>query len=290
MGIDQRHEQLNKDIKGDGGFVGLTEDEDKLNRWLICTPEIAKVVAEFESQTVLENNEHHQDFHHHEYSKTFQLQFQINVDNLKKEFEQLGNPFHVTDDCSDLIQLGTRDVMSDNVIDTVRTIQNVGSLQYQNFRKEFILNHREKFDTPIKKNKLPLFKTSNTKGQSKSKAQNEDLKLHVRLFSQMYVSTQIRGGDMDDFFKHETLKCPPALSKNGEIRSGDKADLLKGLKETSAFKESQSSMPVVNAACLDGSVIVNMTKPKKNQTFEMYCKDSFALQIKNYANAYGAER
>ena len=76
MGIDQRHEQLNKDIKGDGGFVGLTEDEDKLNRWLICTPEIAKVVAEFESQTVLENNEHHQDFHHHEDSKSFQFRFQ----------------------------------------------------------------------------------------------------------------------------------------------------------------------------------------------------------------------
>ena len=29
MGIDYRHEQLNKDVKGDGGAIGLTEDDDK---------------------------------------------------------------------------------------------------------------------------------------------------------------------------------------------------------------------------------------------------------------------
>ena len=29
MGIDQCHEQLNKRVKGDGGTVGLTEDEDE---------------------------------------------------------------------------------------------------------------------------------------------------------------------------------------------------------------------------------------------------------------------
>ena len=29
MGIDQRHEQLNADIKGGGGAIGLTEDEEK---------------------------------------------------------------------------------------------------------------------------------------------------------------------------------------------------------------------------------------------------------------------
>ena len=58
------------------------------------------------------------------------------------------------------------------------------------------LKHILPIDAPNKKNKLPLFKMSNTKGQSKSKAKNEELKLHVRHFSQMYVSTRIRGGDI----------------------------------------------------------------------------------------------
>jgi len=35
MGIDQCHEQLNKIVKGNGGAIGLTEDNDKLRRWTI---------------------------------------------------------------------------------------------------------------------------------------------------------------------------------------------------------------------------------------------------------------
>ena len=54
MALDQRHEQLNKDIKGDGGMVGLTEDEEKFRHWTICSPEIATAVAEFEEGTVLQ--------------------------------------------------------------------------------------------------------------------------------------------------------------------------------------------------------------------------------------------
>ena len=33
MGIDHRHEQLNKDVRGDGGAIGLTEDNDTLLRF-----------------------------------------------------------------------------------------------------------------------------------------------------------------------------------------------------------------------------------------------------------------
>ena len=38
MGLDERHEQQNKDVKGDGDFLGLTKNEEKLRRWMImCT-------------------------------------------------------------------------------------------------------------------------------------------------------------------------------------------------------------------------------------------------------------
>ena len=79
------------------------------------------------------------------------------------------------------------------------------------------------------------------------------------------------------------------MSKNGEIRSGDKAELLICFKKISAFGESQSTPPIVDAACLDGLLIVNMTKPNESQSFEMYCKDCFTLQLKKYSEAYCAE-
>ena len=65
MELDQRQEQLNKHVKGDGGIVGLTEDENKLRRWTICSPEISRAVAEFKKGTVLETKDH-TIFHHHE--------------------------------------------------------------------------------------------------------------------------------------------------------------------------------------------------------------------------------
>lgn len=49
MTIDERHEQLHKNIKGEERIVGLTEDEDKFHGWLLCTPEVPGVKAEFEA-------------------------------------------------------------------------------------------------------------------------------------------------------------------------------------------------------------------------------------------------
>jgi len=37
MSIDQAHEQLNALLKGDGGVVGLTENDAALNRWIVAT-------------------------------------------------------------------------------------------------------------------------------------------------------------------------------------------------------------------------------------------------------------
>ena len=86
MALDQRHEQLNKDIKGDRGMVGLTEDEEKFRHWTICSPEIATAVAEFEEGTVLQQKQHGS-FHHLEDSNSFQIRFAKYVNDLLTEFE-----------------------------------------------------------------------------------------------------------------------------------------------------------------------------------------------------------
>lgn len=47
MAIDQAHEQNNAVIKGDGGAVGLTEDQSALRRWMVAGPEISRLVDEY---------------------------------------------------------------------------------------------------------------------------------------------------------------------------------------------------------------------------------------------------
>ena len=103
-------------------------------------------------------------------------------------------------------------MMTDNVIFTVRNIEEIGRKQHAEFRETIIFRKSIRLDDPIKKNKLPTFKVSNTKGRS-AKTESHELKMHVRLFSQMYISTQIRGGNMEEFFSHETLQYPHSLGK-----------------------------------------------------------------------------
>ena len=79
----------------------------------------------------------------------------------------------------------------------------------------------------------------------------------------MYISTQIKDGDMDQFFSHETLKYPPELTKCGEMRSGENSNFLRCLQVVSP----QSHLRSVSTAAFKRSVLVNKIKPKKNHIF-----------------------
>lgn len=262
----------------------MTEDEDKFRRWQICSPEVARAVSEFEDSTILKQNEHSV-YNHHDNSPTFQQRLNRHVDKLSDEITNLGNPFICSGESKELVQLGTKDVIGEDAAKIVFTIQDLGKKQFEEFRKTRIFTKTNAIDTPIKKNNISIFKTPCTKGKS-SKAETKELKMHIRLFSQMYIATQVRGGDLNDFFCHETLPYPPALSKGGEMRSGNKSDLAKCIQPSEVI----STAPKVNAAVLEGSVIVNMTKPKKNQSFENYAAESFYPQVKKYQREYQSQR
>ena len=48
VSIDQAHEMQNKIVNGDGGIIGVTDNQEFLNRWLICAPEVTRLLHEFE--------------------------------------------------------------------------------------------------------------------------------------------------------------------------------------------------------------------------------------------------
>ena len=46
--IDQIHEQENCKVKGNGGIIALTENPESLQKWMICDPEVSRIVTAFE--------------------------------------------------------------------------------------------------------------------------------------------------------------------------------------------------------------------------------------------------
>jgi hypothetical protein len=41
------HEQLNAMVKGDGGVIGITENESSFRRWMVAGPEIAQLLIDY---------------------------------------------------------------------------------------------------------------------------------------------------------------------------------------------------------------------------------------------------
>ena len=202
---------------------------------------------------MLKGNQHYE-FHHHEGSKAFQEKFAKHVALLTTELNQLWNPFG-PDELKELVQLGTKDVMTDNVVSSVRNIEEIGRKQHADFRETRIFRKSIRLDDLIKKNQFPTSKASNTKGGS-AKTESQELKMHGRLFSQMYISTQTRGGNMEEFCSHETFQYPPALARSGEMRFG-KFYIVKCIQPLS-FTKTVSDQPKVPAVVLEGSVLVKI--------------------------------
>ena len=112
----------------------------------------------------------------------------LHVALLTTEFNQLGNPFG-PDELKELVQLGTKDAMTDNVIvSRLRNIEEIGRKKYAEFRGTRIFRKSIRLDDPIKKNKFPTFKASNTKGRSTktvTRAQNAC----AAIFLDVYINT-----------------------------------------------------------------------------------------------------
>ena len=84
------------------------------------------------------------------------------------------------------------------------------------------------------------------------------LKKTCALFSRLYVSCQVRDGNIKEFFHHENHNYPPALPKFGELHSGTKADLLGCFQDT--YPTPTDSIPDVDAILLDGAAVINILK------------------------------
>ena len=91
-------------MKGVGGAIGLTDNKSSLQRWLVVGPETARLTDEFEYSIALYQVKNDVQEHHYS-NEASQVKFFSVVLQLKKAFEEFGNPF--SDNSSDLIPFGT---------------------------------------------------------------------------------------------------------------------------------------------------------------------------------------
>ena len=97
------------------------------------------------------------------------------------------------------------------------------------------------------------------------------------------TASQIREGDLDEFFAHENQAYPPALSQMGKLRSGTKSDLVNCLEDL-VPTQMNAPNPSTQVMIIDGAAIVNMLQPGTAKTFSDYEKQVFSPYIKTHLN------
>jgi hypothetical protein len=188
--------------------------------------------------------------------------------------EEMGNPF--MEETQDLFVLDTKQVMNDDVVQTVKNIKEIGKNKYDTFVQERLVQCTAPITDTIHENMLPLFSTSFQKPKSRSAYQLNSLKNNCELFSRLYISCQSRNSDMTEFFKHENQAVPPSLSDMGKMRTCTKSDLVECLE---AYYPATNVAPVVDTHILDGSAIVHMLAPKNCRNFQDYAQNIFVQYI-----------
>ena len=106
--LDYAHEQVNAQVKGESGAVGLTENPAALRRWMIAGPEVARIIQESEetySKKVSEEKRHH-----HEQIPGVQAASM----SLVSAIEDMGNPFE--EDSTDLLVLDSKEIADNTVV------------------------------------------------------------------------------------------------------------------------------------------------------------------------------
>ena len=258
---------VNAMVKGDGGVIGITENETALRRWMVGGPELARLLNEYEAKNSMRRDK--DTVQHHEEIPSVQNCFRAQVKDAVQVFNELGNPF--SDTTADLYTLDTKVLMPNIVIQSVNSVKDIGKTQYQRFIEERITDNVSLFNDTIPKNSLPLFNTALDNTEKKSRSKVTNLKTDVQLFSRMYISCQAREGDMDAFFKHENHAWPPSLASNNTINQTSKSDILPCLE---SLITNTTDVPDVDVRLVDGAALVHSLDPKTSphnlKTFQDY--------------------
>ena len=114
------------------GVIGLAEDSIQLLRWIVCGPEVARSVRDFEASLPynLEASLSEQT-KHHEQTPSAQKWFSKNVNDLVSVFQEAGNPF--LEESKDLIALDAKNIPNQNSVDNMRKVAESAAKQLNEF-------------------------------------------------------------------------------------------------------------------------------------------------------------
>ena len=154
---DHGIEHENRTLKVMGGIVGITQNENALDKFFLIAPELSKLLHEFQTEYSFRCTEKRSE--HHEITGGKLARILRNSTKLNEVILNHGNPF--SEDGNDMYNLLTKQVMNENVCKDLVNRDNIGQIMFQDFVKERIQTGTLSVWDPMKKRKLNTFRSSN---------------------------------------------------------------------------------------------------------------------------------
>ena len=80
------------------------------------------------------------------------------------------------------------------------------------------------------------------------------LKSDRNIVSRLFVASQFRDGNLNDYFSHKNQSCPPSLSSRVKLKLGTKSDIVRCLED--APEKQDDITPSVDDVILDGPAML----------------------------------
>ncbi len=143
-----------------------------------------------------------------------------------------GNPFE--ESSADLVTLDNKVCVDKSAATSILVLESRGEEQYDHFRKNVLDTNNVPLQALIKKNKFLLFHEEKTRKKTAVQRKVKHFQQHTELYRQAFIMVDSRGGNLEEFFRHESSSSPSALASEGFINSCNKSDLLACIMEEGA--------------------------------------------------------
>ena len=176
--------------------------------------------------------------------------------SVKSAIGEYCNPFLETS--SDILVLGTRDNVEKYGVYNVYRKESQGCQQYYNLYANGSCSHEEEQYT-LNPHKRQITTSSGLVSSLKSDR---------TIFSRLFVASQFRDGNLNDYFSHKNQPCPSSLSARGKLKLGTKSGIVRYLED--ALEKQDDITPSVDVVMLDGPAMLCVLEPTDSGTLREY--------------------
>lgn len=268
MALEQ---SINLDTKSKGGLVGMTKNDDAVNRWFLTSHERAAITRSMKEMCNLEDDR----VGSHKESSTKRItRDEKDVESLVQRFtsDMMMNPFTLSDeesaDTEPLINIATGVVLPDKVADCLINSADIGQSHMLDFVSSRLNSNKVSFWEPLRTVKIATFKVSNKKTSTATNEKVITLNADRDLFGRLLVVARVRDIDLKDVLSYELCSVPVALvHPDGTLRKTPKSSLMaileKNVESSARFPVSEKDTAVI----IDAMAMIQTVKSAGATTF-----------------------